>query len=192
VSEAGVGPPPIARFRARDALRVPGLLSLCRLPLAAVFPFSYRDARLAIALLVAAAATDLLDGWYARRFHQETPMGAALDGVMDKAFGFSVLATLVASGALSWVEAVVLSAREIGEGVLIPVSLALRPRPAITERSANRLGKAATAMQFATAVAVVVGAGAVPRMLCVVATGVCGAAAAVVYAVREFGPARRS
>ena len=41
VDEAGAsaGTAPIGRYRARDLLRVPSLLSLSRLPLAACFPF---------------------------------------------------------------------------------------------------------------------------------------------------------
>ncbi len=190
MSAAGVRSPPSARFRARDALRIPGLLSLCRLPLAVAFPFVYRDSRVALGALLAAAVTDLLDGWYARRFHQETATGAALDGLMDKAFVLSVLATLVGGGALSWLEALLLCAREIGEGLLIAFSLALRPRPPISERSANPLGKAATVMQFVSVAVAILGSG--PRMACVVAAAACGLAAAAVYAVREFAPRRAS
>jgi phosphatidylglycerophosphate synthase len=186
VSEAGARSLP-GRYRARDAFRIPGLLSLCRLPLALVFPFVHRSVALSVLLLAVAGLTDLLDGWYARRFHQETATGAVLDGIMDKAFVLTVLATLVGAGMLSLAELAVLSAREIGEGLLVLASLILKPRPIPTDRAANFLGKAATFLQFLAIVSVLVGSGA--RTLSVYAAGACGVLAVAVYAAREFSPA---
>jgi cardiolipin synthase len=171
-------------LRARDAIRVPGLLSLCRAPLAAAFPLVFRSPVHAIAVLAAAGLSDILDGWYARRFHQETPTGAALDGVMDKLFALSVLATLVLSRTLSLFEAFILSAREIGEALLLGVALLVRPRRADSARSANGLGKLATVLQFTSIIVVILDRG--PRSLCVYATGTCGALAAIAYGLREF------
>lgn len=170
---------------ARDAIRVPGLLSLCRAPLAAAFPLVFRSPVHAIAVLAAAGLSDVLDGWYARRFHQETTTGAALDGVMDKLFALSVLATLVLGRTLSLFEALVLSTREIGEALLLGAALIFRPRAADAGRSANRLGKLATVLQFASVIVVILDRG--PRSLCVYATGTCGAVAAMAYGLREFG-----
>jgi phosphatidylglycerophosphate synthase len=186
VSEAGARSLAV-RYRARDAFRIPGLLSLCRLPLALAFPFVHRSVALAVLLLAVAGLTDLLDGWYARRFHQETAMGAVLDGIMDKAFVLSVLATLVGAGMLSLAELAVLSAREIGEAVLVLASLVLRPRPIPSDRAANFLGKTATVLQFLAIIAVLTGSGA--RTPCIYVAGACGVVAVLVYAAREFAPA---
>jgi cardiolipin synthase (CMP-forming) len=171
-------------------VRVPGLLSLCRAPLAAAFPFVFRSPAHAIGLLIAAGLSDVLDGWYARRFHQQTITGAALDGAMDKLFALSVLATLVHSRSLSLLQALVLSTREFGEALILGLSLVFRTRAADSARSANVLGKLATGLQFATAVFVILGQG--PRTICLYATGVCGALAAIGYGVREFGRAPES
>ena len=40
--------------------------------------------RLALGIFAVAALTDFLDGWVARRFDQETPLGAFLDPLADK------------------------------------------------------------------------------------------------------------
>src|SRR5258708_33918552 len=88
-------------YHARDLLRVPGLISLCRLPLGIAFPFAVGRPAWAIALMTAAGATDVLGGWDARRFHQQTRAGAVLDGVMDKVFALSAGSTLVVGGWLS-------------------------------------------------------------------------------------------
>jgi cardiolipin synthase len=160
-------------------------LSLCRAPLAAAFPLLFRSAAYAMALLIAAGISDVLDGWVARHLRQQTVTGAALDGLMDKLFAFSVLATLVISRALSLRDAFVLSTREVGEGLLLVVALVVRPRARDAPRPANMLGKLATVVQFATVVVVILGRG--PRTLCVGLTGALGALAAIAYGRREFG-----
>jgi CDP-diacylglycerol--glycerol-3-phosphate 3-phosphatidyltransferase/cardiolipin synthase len=66
-------------YRARDLVRVPGLLTLMRVPLAAAFPFVLGRPLVALGVLAAAGLSDVLDGWYARRFGQVTPTGTALD-----------------------------------------------------------------------------------------------------------------
>jgi cardiolipin synthase (CMP-forming) len=174
----------VAGLRARDFVRVPGLVSLCRAPLAAAFPFVFRDAVAAIALMAAAGLTDLLDGWIARNFHQETPTGAVLDGAMDKVFALSVLITLVLGRLLSPVDALVLSLREVIEALILVAALALRPRPTDAHRPSNALGKMTSVFQFATVMLVILKRG--PRLAGVYATGACGAVTALAYGWREF------
>jgi cardiolipin synthase len=178
---------PAATYRAGDLVRVPGLLSLCRLPLAVAFPFTTGRVWWAIAVLAAAGVSDVLDGWYARRFKQQTLMGAVLDAVMDKVFVLTVLVTLVLTHGLSVVQVLVMSAREIGQLPLLVRSW-FRPRDVPRgARAANLLGKLATVAQFVAVVAVLLGA---PRLeLFVYATGALGAAAAIVYWRREVAPA---
>lgn len=63
-------------------------LTLLRVVLVPAFVVEYLvrapDLRGALALFVVAALTDLLDGWVARRFGQESAFGAFLDPVADK------------------------------------------------------------------------------------------------------------
>ncbi|HEX8794917.1 MAG TPA: CDP-alcohol phosphatidyltransferase family protein [Polyangiaceae bacterium] len=171
--------PALQPYRARDLVRVPGLLSLCRLPLAAVFPFCVGRPALALGVLAAAAASDVLDGWYARRFHQETRTGALLDGVMDKVFVLTVLGTLLVTRSITIIQILLLGARELGELALIATALVLRPRPLGSHRSASFLGKLATVLQFATVVLVIVRAPYVS--VAVAVTAACGALAAGAY-----------
>lgn len=171
-------------YRARDLVRVPGLLSLCRLPLAVVFPFCIGRPGAALAVLAAAAGSDVLDGWYARRFHEETRTGALLDGVMDKVFVLTVVGTLVATGLITIVQVLLLAAREIGELALVATALVLRPRPLGSHRSASFLGKLATVLQFATVVLVIVHAPLLGVAFAV--TAACGALAAGEYWRNEW------
>jgi phosphatidylglycerophosphate synthase len=82
-------------YHGRDLVRAPGLLSLSRIPLAFVFPFVVGRPWLAFAVLLGAGLTDVLDGWYARRFHQVTATGSVIDPITDKIFVMTVAVTLV-------------------------------------------------------------------------------------------------
>jgi cardiolipin synthase (CMP-forming) len=142
-------------YRARDLVRVPGLLSLSRVPLAALFPFALHRPLLALTILAAAGVSDVLDGWYARRFGQVTATGTALDPITDKLFVTTVAVSLVVAGYFSILDVVLLSTREIGEVPLVAwlaVNHRARDRRA-GHPSANWPGKFATALQFGTATA---------------------------------------
>jgi len=189
-ADAGADPDAHGHYRARDLFLVPGLLSLARIPLALCFPLALRLPLAAFAILVAAGTTDILDGWYARRFDQVTPTGSALDGVTDKIFVATVGLSLVLTGQLSILAIVLLSTREIGELPLV-LWLALSPRARRARAaapSANVAGKIATVLQFASVTSALFHA---PHTLVwVVATAVVGAVAALVYWRRALRLAR--
>ncbi len=166
-----------------DLVRPPGLLSLSRLPLAVAFVPAAGRPPWAIATLAAAGISDVLDGWVARRLHQESADGAVLDGVMDKVFAATVLVTLIARGAFSPEEVFALGAREIGEAPLVARAM-LRGDLRAGEHGANALGKVTTVLQFTSAVLVLMNAR--PRGAFIAATGVFGALAAVSYWKREL------
>lgn len=149
-----------------------------------MFPFCVAKPALALVVLGAAATSDVLDGWYARRFHEQTRTGALLDGIMDKVFVLTVLGTLVAARSIGLVQVMLLGTRELGELLLIATALVLRPRPLGSHRSASFLGKLATVLQFATVVLVIVHA---PYLgVAVVVTAACGALAAAEYWREEW------
>lgn len=137
------------RYSARDALRVPGLLSLVRIPLAACFPFVVAQPWLALGVIGVSGLSDLADGWWARRFNQMTATGAVLDGVTDKIFVLAVAGTLFVTGKLGALELMLLGARDAGE-IVIGVIIALRrdARALHEEQRANALGKGTTALQM--------------------------------------------
>jgi phosphatidylglycerophosphate synthase len=49
------------------------------------------QARAALGLYILAAATDLVDGWLARRFRQSSAFGAQLDAIVDNLFSLAIL-----------------------------------------------------------------------------------------------------
>ncbi len=169
-----------ARYRARDLVRVPSLLSLARLPLAIAFPFA-TTAAAGFAILVASGVTDVLDGWYARRYRQVTAMGAVLDPITDKLFVATVVVTFLVRAKLSWLALLLLGTRELGELPLVLwLALSHRARRARVEQpAANVPGKLATALQFGTVSAALFDAPYVWAW--VAATAVMGTVAAVTY-----------
>jgi CDP-diacylglycerol--glycerol-3-phosphate 3-phosphatidyltransferase/cardiolipin synthase len=176
----------MGQYRVRHLFLVPSLLSLARLPLAALFAFSLEHPPVALATLVAAGLSDVLDGWYARRFGQVTATGAVVDGITDKFFMLVVVLTLVASDRLSILGAVLLGTRELGEAPLV-AWWALHPekrRARAEDPRANALGKLCTTLQFAAILACLLGSGWLDALL--FATGASGIVAATNYWRREL------
>jgi CDP-diacylglycerol--glycerol-3-phosphate 3-phosphatidyltransferase/cardiolipin synthase len=179
-------------YRARDLVRTPGLLSLARVPLAAAFPFALGYPVAAIAILVVAGLSDVLDGWVARRSGQVTPTGAAIDPVTDKIFVTTVAVSLMVGRFLSLADVVCLSTREIGEAPLVAwlaIDRAARRRRA-EHPSANAFGKLATGSQFGTAAAALFRIAHLEWLVGL--TAVLGATAALNYWVREIRERRRA
>jgi CDP-diacylglycerol--glycerol-3-phosphate 3-phosphatidyltransferase/cardiolipin synthase len=172
----------------RDVLRAPGLISLSRLPLAVAFPFIESRPSLAVSVLAAAGASDLADGWVARRRHEETEAGATVDGVMDKVFVLTVVATLIARRRLPPPAAALLCARELAE-VPIFLGVCARGEPGgVKARRSNAAGKIATAVQFAALSALLARSRHANAL--VLAAGLAGAVAAFTYFARELPEAR--
>jgi phosphatidylglycerophosphate synthase len=124
---------------------VANVLSASRIPLAAVFA-AVADARVRVAVLAAAAATDLLDGWTARRFGPSS-LGAKVDPIADKIFYFTAFGVLGLSGALSPLEVLGVLLRDILTPVGYLASVVAR-RPFTTPARAG--GKAVTVGQSLT------------------------------------------
>ncbi len=176
----------MGRYRARDLWLWPNLVSLLRVPLALLFPWVVEWPFLALVVLGMAGASDVLDGFLARRLGQATATGAVIDGLTDKAFAASVVATLYFTERVDEVALLMLGAREIGE---LPLVLwwALsrhRRRARAEEPKANALGKAATVSQFAAVAACLLGSPLLPTLLPV--TAAVGTLAAVSYWRREL------
>jgi len=98
----------------------------------------------ALALLVAIAASDWVDGYVARRFDQASRLGALLDPLVDRLLIVAALLTLLAAGIVPPALVVVLVTRDVlVVGGALVLFGGLAPMPV------NRTGKAATAALFA-------------------------------------------
>jgi CDP-diacylglycerol--glycerol-3-phosphate 3-phosphatidyltransferase len=136
---------------------VPNLLTLARLPLAAVGAyFLWRKELIGVAagFLVAAALTDVLDGIVARALGQITDFGKKLDPVVDKIAIAGVGVILVLKYGVPWWIFAVAVARDVA--IVISAWFVISRRRVVI--SSNFWGKAAAALMVGYAVAVVLSA----------------------------------
>jgi CDP-diacylglycerol--glycerol-3-phosphate 3-phosphatidyltransferase len=136
-------------------LSLPNLLSLARVPLGGLFWLTLDGQRgliISFVVLCAAALTDVLDGYVARRRKADGPTGVGswLDPICDKIFVTLVLAAIYFERRPPlWLLALIMS-REL---IQLPMSALYRFSPALQhwvhyDFRASALGKAATVMQF--------------------------------------------
>jgi len=136
----------------RAWLTLPNLFTLARLVLAPFVLqaiFNRRHAA-ALALFAAAAATDGIDGYLARRLRAATPAGAYLDPIADKLLLSGVYLALALIGSLPWWLVAVVFGRDLlilGSSAVALLVTQLRAFPP------SVWGKASTALQILTAVA---------------------------------------
>jgi len=136
----------------RNWFTVPNLFTFVRLALAPLVVYLILNQRQlqAAALFAVAAATDLIDGYLARRFHVASPTGAYLDPIADKFLLSGVfLALALARSAPLWF-VVLIFARDLlilacsGAALLLTRLRAFPP---------SAWGKASTFFQILAAVA---------------------------------------
>ena len=101
----------------------------------------------ALGVLALAAISDVVDGTVARIFHQESPLGVALDPIADKILMTTAYVVLAFRDALPWWLTIMVLSRDVAivmTAALISLVAGYRPfRPTI-------LGKASTTVQVVT------------------------------------------
>ena len=170
------------------SLHVADWVTLARVPLAGAFVVVAPSRLGSFVVLAAAGASDVLDGWIARRRHESTRFGATLDPIVDKVFVVAVLGTLWAHGVLPVYAIGALLVREAAEAALVPWVLA-RAKLAELPVRAMPAGKLATALQFVTFAAALAFPAALPVLAAT--TAVAGAVAGFVYVRRALRASRR-
>ena len=122
------------------------ILRLVFVPLFAILEIS-RSYDWALVVLLAAALSDAVDGLVARVFHEETPLGIALDPIADKLLLGTAFVLLALRGVLPWWLTILVLSRDvviIVTALLISLVVGYRPfRP-------TWLGKTSTVCQVAT------------------------------------------
>jgi cardiolipin synthase len=176
---------------------LPNLLTLSRIPLAALVWWSPLHPAWVLGLMVLAGLTDILDGALERRrrlrldlaLRNAPSIGVWLDPLCDKIFILSLLtAVTVSRGQPFWLIPLIAS-REILQVLVLVV---VKPLPGFRDRlrprfRANVLGKLVTVVQFLAIGALLLGTpGQIPLAA---ASGVLGLVAAGVYVKRSLAPA---
>jgi cardiolipin synthase len=94
---------------------LPNQLTFLRLAFLPFFIISvwYNRYRWALAILIAAALSDLLDGLLARTLHQRTALGAYLDPIADKLLLSSSFLVLALKGRIAWWLTILVLSRDV-------------------------------------------------------------------------------
>jgi CDP-diacylglycerol--glycerol-3-phosphate 3-phosphatidyltransferase len=130
---------------------IPNIVSLSRLALAAAFVVCHSP-KGRILIVLAAAITDMFDGWLARKVGVTSRFGALVDPFADRVFVLVAVATFVYEGTLSTLEYFIMISRDLmtAVGFLVAKSISwLKP----VEFRARYSGKVVTALQMITFVA---------------------------------------
>jgi phosphatidylglycerophosphate synthase len=152
--------------RAKTFLTVPNLLSLSRFPLAAAFAFA-EGTPTRLALIGMVSATDLLDGWMARRGGRATWIGALLDPVADKTFVLVALSVFLLNGVLATRDYFLLLSRDLATAVGFLVAYKL-PGLDPARFKARMPGKILTVLQLLAILLLVTSPGAMRWLIPVV------------------------
>ena len=125
-------------------LTIGNFLSLLRIPMGFMF-LATDDTKWVAIILLAGAATDLLDGFLARLTHTESEIGALLDPFCDRIFVFLALVSFVPTR-IDWAGFLILMLRDIFTGgVFLVGRLAGREMPFHSRMG----GKVTTSLQVA-------------------------------------------
>ena len=146
--KASEASPPRKAEQGRTGVTVADVLTVTRLPMALAFVLVSSDAA-RLAILVAAAATDLLDGFIARRIGSSR-FGSFLDPVADKLFMVCAFGVVVLSGRLAPFEVLAVLLRDVVATIAFAATL-VSGRPAAIPARVG--GKAVTVGQILTLVA---------------------------------------
>jgi cardiolipin synthase (CMP-forming) len=121
---------------------IPLLVAVFYLPMG-LAPFEQNV--IATVIFVAAAITDWIDGWLARRWNQTSPFGAFLDPVADKLMVCAALVALLEMGRLEPLIGLIIIGREITISALREWMAELGARKSV---AVNWMGKAKTIAQM--------------------------------------------
>lgn len=132
-------------------MNLPNSLTIFRIILAPLFLIAYLffDRVLAISILLVSFATDLLDGYLARKWKTETVLGRALDGFADKIFMAFVAVALFLKLQFEVLQVFLFLTRDLFVLLLTMVTYCFTKGKRIV-LSASKLSKGITGLQYLT------------------------------------------
>lgn len=134
-------------------MNLPNALTTLRFMLIPVYiaVFSRGDIKLAFLILIAAGATDVLDGYIARTRGLVTELGSMLDPLADKLMLITVILSFLFSGMIPWLAALAFFVRDAG---MITGSVYFHLKGLKTV-PADAMGKITTVMLYAAILMIV-------------------------------------
>lgn len=139
-------------MKREEFFTLPNSVSLSRLFLALIFLLVSSPMGRA-AVIAAAAATDFLDGWLARRGKSVTTSGALIDPLADRAFVLTAVSAYLIDGILTTSQYFLFLSRDLATAIgFIVARIVPDLRPVVFQ--ARMLGKIVTVLQLGTLVVV--------------------------------------
>lgn len=136
------------KLKISDVFTIPNILSLVRLAMIPFIVWLYcvkDDAVMTAVLLIASGATDVVDGFIARRFNMISEIGKALDPVADKCTQLATLLCLVTKYKRMLIPFVMLLVKELVNGTVNLISARKNKRV----EGADWHGKLSTVLLYA-------------------------------------------
>lgn len=135
-------------------MNLPNLLTMFRFGLIPVYLLAFFSEsrypmQLALLVLLLAAATDILDGYLARKYKWVTELGIMLDPLADKLMMVTVIVSLVVAGRISWAAAALLVLRDLGM-IFVSIFFVSRGKKTVP---ATVWGKSTTVLYYVVLVA---------------------------------------
>lgn len=151
-------------------ITIPNILSIFRLALIPLIVWLYLSEHYyySIAALILSGATDVIDGWIARRFNMVSDVGKALDPVADKLTQIAALLCLAINFTSMAVLLIVLVVKEI---IMAAFGIAVIKKTGSTY-SASWHGKATTCLLYATVI-IHIFWHSIPTVLSCILVGIC-------------------
>jgi phosphatidylglycerophosphate synthase len=147
-------------------LTLPNSISLSRLLLALAFVVISGSWQ-RLVLILAAAATDFLDGWMARRANSSTVAGALIDPIADRIFVLAAVSSYLVDGSLTTGQYFIFLSRDIATAIGFVVARFI-PGLGASAFQARMLGKTVTAFQLALLLVVLVKPGMVQPLILII------------------------
>lgn len=143
----------LARMNRGALFTIPNTVSLSRLVLAVAFVLA-SDTNDRVGLILAAGATDFLDGWLARVRGTETTSGALIDPFADRVFVLTAVSAYLVQDILTTTQYFIFISRDLATAVGFVVAKSV-PWLKPVEFKARLLGKIVTVAQLAALVGII-------------------------------------
>ncbi|MGE5703356.1 MAG: CDP-alcohol phosphatidyltransferase family protein, partial [Clostridia bacterium] len=132
-------------------MNVPNVLTFFRILLIPVYLLIFFSSgpfhiEIALAILIVAGLTDIVDGYYARKYNQITSLGVMMDPLADKLMMMAVIVSLLLTERISIWPALFFVARDVGM-IVTSAFFHFRGKKTVP---ANAFGKVTTVLFYIT------------------------------------------
>lgn len=107
------------KFPKEDIFKIPNILTYIRILMVPVFVIVYLNARTlsahiwSVVIVILTEATDVVDGYIARKYNMITDLGKIIDPIADKAIQFAMLFCVIVRYHKVWILLIIYAVKEL-------------------------------------------------------------------------------